>query len=94
MEDTSMKQLVKAFTLVFVFLFSSLAWGVNINSADAQALATELTGVGIKKAEAIVQYRMENGPFKSVDELLKVKGIGQALLDKNREKLSVSEKNS
>ncbi len=86
-----MKQLFKAVTLVCLFLFSSLAWGVNINTADAPALAAELNGVGEKRAEAIVQYREENGPFKSVEDLLGVKGIGPVLLEKNREKLSVTD---
>jgi competence ComEA-like helix-hairpin-helix protein len=42
------------------------------------------------KAKAIVAYRESNGPFATVDELLEVKGIGKAILDKNREKLEVN----
>lgn len=42
------------------------------------------------KAQAIVAYRDINGPFASVDELLEVKGIGKAILDRNREKLEVN----
>jgi competence protein ComEA len=57
---------------------------VNINSADAQTLARELKGVGLKRAQAIVDYRVKNGPFKSPDELSLVKGIGKAAIDKNR----------
>lgn len=87
-----MKRFLKAITLVSLFLFSSLAWSVDINTADAATLAAELNGVGEKRAEAIVEYRDANGPFKSVDDLLSVKGIGPALLEKNREKLSISEK--
>ena len=87
-----MKQVIRAFTLVFFFLCSSFAWSVDINTADAAALAAELNGVGMKKAEAIVQYRKEHGPFKSVDELTKVKGVGPALLEKNRKNLSVTKK--
>jgi competence protein ComEA len=49
-----------------------------------------LSGVGEAKAKAIVAYRESNGPFASVDELLEVKGIGKAILDKNREKLEVN----
>lgn len=63
---------------------------VNINTADAQTLASELTGVGEKKAEAIVAYRQEHGPFKSVDELANVTGIGPATVEKNRARLSVN----
>ncbi|MNW21451.1 ComE operon protein 1 [compost metagenome] len=53
-------------------------------------LQRELSGVGEAKAKAIVAYREGNGPFASVDELLEVKGIGKAILDKNREKLEVN----
>lgn len=63
---------------------------VNINNADAATLQRELNGVGKVKAEAIVAYREEHGPFASVDELLEVKGIGAATLEKNRDKLSVN----
>ncbi len=57
---------------------------VNINTADATALAKALTGVGPAKAKAIVSYREKNGPFKSVDQLAMVEGITQKLIDKNR----------
>lgn len=87
-----MKQVIRVFTLVFFFLCSSFAWSVDINTADASALAAELKGVGAKKAEAIVQYRKKHGPFKSVDDLLKVKGVGPSLLEKNRKNLSISKK--
>jgi competence protein ComEA len=92
MEDVSMMTVVRTIGLAFFFLFSSLAWGVNINTADAPALSAELNGVGEKRAQAIVDYRKKNGPFKSVDDLLNVKGIGPAMLKKNRSKLSISEK--
>ena len=62
---------------------------VNVNSASADALAELLNGVGPKKAEAIVAYREANGPFKVVDDLLNVKGIGQATLEKNRDRISL-----
>ncbi|WP_415765091.1 ComEA family DNA-binding protein [Pseudomonas sp. ZB1P45] len=63
---------------------------VDLNQADAPTLQRELSGVGEAKAKAIVTYRESNGPFASVDELLEVKGIGKAILDKNREKLEVN----
>ena len=62
----------------------------DLNQADAPTLQRELAGVGEAKAKAIVAYREGNGPFASVDELLEVKGIGKAILDKNREKLEVN----
>lgn len=62
---------------------------VNINSADSDTLARELNGVGIAKARAIVDYREAHGAFASVDELLEVKGIGTAILQKNLNKLAI-----
>jgi competence protein ComEA len=62
---------------------------VNINVADAETLQKQLSGIGKGKAAAIVAYREANGEFTSVDELIEVKGIGKALLDKNRDKLAV-----
>ena len=52
---------------------------VNINSAD-EAQLTALQGIGPTKAKAITQYRQEHGPFKTVDDLKKVSGIGEKTL--------------
>lgn len=62
---------------------------VNLNTADAETLNRELKGIGATKAQAIVAYREEHGPFSSLDELLEVKGIGASTLEKNRSKLSL-----
>ena len=62
---------------------------VNLNAADAATLQRELNGIGDAKAKAIVAYRESNGPYTSVDELLEVKGIGKAILDKNRDMLEI-----
>ncbi|GIZ13958.1 helix-hairpin-helix domain-containing protein [Pseudomonas sp. NCCP-436] len=62
---------------------------VNLNTADAATLQRELSGIGESKAQAIVDYREAHGSFASVDELLEVKGIGEATLQKNRSKLTV-----
>jgi len=62
---------------------------VNINSADAQTLAAALDGVGEARARAIVAYREEHGPFRSVDDLAEVKGIGERVLAANRSRISV-----
>ena len=56
---------------------------VNINRASAARIAAAMKGVGLKTASAIVAYRQANGPFKSIDELAEVKGIGMATLSKN-----------
>ena len=63
---------------------------VDLNQADATTLQRELAGVGEAKANAIIAYRESNGPFSSIDELLEVKGIGKAIVDRNREKLEVN----
>lgn len=62
---------------------------VDINSADAQTLAEELHGIGLAKAEAIVAYREANGPFTSAEDLAKVKGVGAATVEKNRDAIQV-----
>ena len=69
-----------------MMLLSQLVYAepVNINTADATALAKALNGIGPAKAKAIVSYRDKNGPFKSVDQLAMVEGITQKLIDKNR----------
>lgn len=61
---------------------------VNINTADAQTLAT-LEGIGEKRAEAIIEYRSKHGPFMSIEDLVKVKGIGVKTLEKNRDNMAV-----
>ncbi|MBD8491444.1 helix-hairpin-helix domain-containing protein [Pseudomonas syringae] len=61
----------------------------NINTADAESLQKNLSGIGANKAAAIVAYREANGNFTSVDELLEVKGIGKTLLDRNRDRISL-----
>ncbi|MFL1732718.1 ComEA family DNA-binding protein [Moraxella oculi] len=62
---------------------------LNINTATASDF-TSLSGVGINTAERIVEYRRQVGRFVSVDELMQVKGIGKATLEKNRHRLSVA----
>ncbi|MCB1700444.1 MAG: ComEA family DNA-binding protein [Pseudomonadales bacterium] len=62
---------------------------VNINKADAATLASNLKGVGEARAQDIVRYREAYGPFKSVDEITEVKGIGMATLDENRARITL-----
>jgi competence protein ComEA len=57
---------------------------VNVNNADAQMLADSLKGVGLKKAQAIVEWRVQNGDFVALEQLLEVKGIGEKTLQANR----------
>lgn len=56
---------------------------VSINSASAEDLAHAMNGVGLKKAQAIVAYRDEYGPFKTLDDLKQVPGIGSSLVERN-----------
>lgn len=62
---------------------------VNINTADAATLDQVLLNVGPSKAEAIVEYRRENGAFKSIEQLAMVKGIGLKTVEKNRDRITV-----
>lgn len=67
------------------------AWAaVDLNKAN-QAELESVKGVGPKKAKAILDYRDKNGPFKSVDDLAKVKGFGKSSVDKVRKEFSVGE---
>lgn len=66
-------------------MFAGAAEPVNVNTADATTIAANLNGIGDTKARAIVEFREKNGPFKSADELVKVKGVGLKTVDKNRE---------
>jgi len=56
---------------------------ISINTATAEELAQALNGVGLKKAQAIVSYREEYGPFKTIDDLRQVPGMGGTLVEKN-----------
>ena len=77
----------KILTLLMISLFSLAAWAaepVNVNSANAEQIAESLKGIGLSKAQAIVDYREKNGLFIHVDELVNVKGIGIRTIDQNR----------
>jgi len=79
--------------LASLFALASLAAHaapVDINTADAAALADALSGIGPSKAAAIVAYREQHGPFKSAEDLVLIKGIGDRTLDLNRENIVVS----
>lgn len=61
---------------------------INLNTASQEQLS-ELPGVGKKKAAAIVEYRTKNGDFTSVDDLVNVKGIGNKILNKLRDQITL-----
>ncbi len=78
---------------VAMFMAGSLAWAgdaVDINSASVKELQ-KVDGIGAKTAAKIVAYREEHGAFKSVDELLKIKGFGKKKLEKSGGELSISD---
>jgi len=62
---------------------------VDINTATVDELI-ELPGVGPATAQKIVRFREENGPFQRVEDLLKVKGIGEKSFQKLRPSIKVS----
>ena len=80
----SLKHLIPTLAALVLLAPVVHAEPVNINTADAAALAKALNGIGPSKAKAIVSYRDKNGPFKTVDQLAMVEGITQKLIEKNR----------
>ena len=81
----SFKTLLTALVLC-VSITTSPVWAVpvDVNSASAEIIADSLTGIGPKTAASIVSYRDMNGPFKTADELVNVKGIGPKTLERIR----------
>ena len=65
---------------------------VDINTADAETIALALNGVGTEKAQEIVAHREKHGAFKNVDQLMDVKGIGKATVDRNRDRILITTK--
>ncbi|MFV0575686.1 MAG: ComEA family DNA-binding protein [Vibrio sp.] len=60
---------------------------VNINTASAEEISAMLSGVGEAKARNIVEYRDQHGKFVDLEALKKVKGIGQSIVDKNKDRI-------
>lgn len=87
------KRVVFSISLLISALLLSLAHSapININSADVDTIMENLTNVGPVKATAIVEYREQNGPFKRVEDLLAVKGIGEKTLEANRDNIIIDE---
>ena len=84
-----MQILRKLVVLVLLGLPAAVLAGgeVDINTADKEILMT-LSGVGESFAQKIINYRERNGGFKTVQELTNIRGIGQALVDKNKDILT------
>lgn len=62
---------------------------VSINSATAEEMAAALSGIGLKKAQAIVNYREQYGLFTDIEQLQEVPGIGAAILERNLSKIKL-----
>lgn len=86
-----MLRLTRILTLLILMFTSGLAFAdtVDVNAADAKALADALDGIGLTKAKAIVAYRNQHGKFSSADQLMQVKGVGKKTVDRNRDKISL-----
>ncbi len=85
---------IKQIFAVLLLTLSSLAFAadsIDINTADAGTIATTMKGVGEAKAAAIVAYRNDHGAFKSVDDLVLVKGIGEKTVEINRDVMMVGQ---
>ena len=67
----------------------AFAGPVNVNTANAETISAELKGIGLSKAKAIVEYRSKHGPFKSVDDLSLVTGIGEKTLESVRSDIQI-----
>lgn len=86
-----MKKIILSTLLICVFFIQNVtAETVDINTADAITIAKNLKGIGLKKATRIVEFRVINGPFRSIDDIIKVKGIGSKILERNKSDLIVS----
>lgn len=90
----NMSKLLGKVIVMLMLLGSSIAAyaaPVNVNTADADTLAANIVGIGPKKAQAIINYRKQNGPFANVSDLLKVKGIGPKVIEKNKADIRFSD---
>ncbi|HKB58771.1 MAG TPA: helix-hairpin-helix domain-containing protein [Gallionellaceae bacterium] len=83
-----MKKLLLALFAFFAFSFGAFA-AVNLNTATKEELDT-VKGIGPVKAQAIIDYRKQHGPFKSVDDLKNVRGFGGKTVAKMRGGLTVN----
>jgi competence protein ComEA len=70
---------------------SLLAEPVNINTANEKELAESLTGIGPALAAEIVRDRKENGPYETAEALMRVRGIGERVVENNRENIRVED---
>jgi len=60
---------------------------VDINTASASVIAENLTGIGLKRAQSIVEYREKNGAFRTLGDVEAVKGVGPSTLERNKDRI-------
>jgi competence protein ComEA len=82
------KTLLALCLLIPTLLFAET---ININTADKESLMSAIKGVGEKRAEAIIAYREDHGPFKSIEELANVRGVGPSIVESNMDNLSLKD---
>lgn len=78
-----------ALVSMFAAPLAGIAGPVDVNTADAATISAELKGIGLTKAQAIVEYRQKHGPFKSPEDLSLVKGIGERTVEINKDDIRV-----
>lgn len=83
-----MKRIILTLLIVSSFFSAAALAAVNVNSADAEALA-QLTGIGPAKASAIIEDRKDRGEYESLDQLTRVSGIGAKTVDSLRDEATV-----
>jgi len=82
---------IKAILITLSLFINAAFAAVNVNTADAETIAKELKGIGMTKAQAIVDYRTANGNFETIEQLTEVKGIGLKTVEKNRDEILLKE---
>ncbi len=82
------KALLAICLLIPTLLFAET---ININTADKETLMSTIKGVGEKRADAIIAYREDHGPFKSIEELANVRGVGPSIVESNMDNLSLKD---
>ncbi|HEV2620774.1 MAG TPA: helix-hairpin-helix domain-containing protein [Frateuria sp.] len=89
--QTKFRNLLAALAVAASFALPAFAaTPVNVNKADAATIAKSLDGIGQSKAQAIVAWREAHGPFKRIEDLAQVKGIGKSTLERNHDAIRFS----
>lgn len=75
-------------TLLLIPFVSMALTKIDVNNASQRELTAYLKGVGKKKAQSIIDYRRKHGKFKTIQDLIKVKGISKKIVEKNKDRIS------